>query len=456
MPNSNASDPNEFNVAFELLQQWLKLSEADAIQPLGNAAVYTTSVVLWLMLFQRLNPNTSLKSAVEHFVANAPKGEGANKRLREEKLSTRSSSYSDARKRLSLEVVNWLEKRVSQSIIESTPPSFNHQRVFLIDGTTLSIFPSPALRAAFPPASNQHGRGVWPIVHLVAAHELSSGAAIPPEIGAKYGDQAISETKLAEPLIKKLPPASIVMADAGFGIFSVAHTASENGHNFVFRLTKVRFHSHKKKATLVDSTPTSRTYEYDWQPSAKERASNPSLPTGVTIHVKLLELKIGEEWLYLITDLSASPKAFKDLYFQRNHIEIDIRNIKIVFDTESLRCKSVAMFHKELGMAMVAYNLTSQLRRQAAEIADCDPRDLSFTGVWTVYQHHLQPKLFQEAAQWKDQFQIALHRASQQKLPSRPGRSYPREAYPRRSKTTHFQQRNPQQNADKPPNNTIK
>ena len=99
------------------------------------------------------------------------------------------------------------------------------------------------------------------------------------------------------------------------------------------------------------------------------------------------------------------------------------------------------MFRKELGMAMVAYNLTSQLRRQAAFIAKCTPRELSFTGVWTVYREHLQSKLCKDGAQWKEHFEIALDRASQQKLPHRPGRSFAREAYGRRPKTTHYQKR---------------
>ena len=446
MPDSNdGRDQDQFNAAFELLKQWMDIEESDKLQPLGNATVYKTSVVLWLMLFQRLNPDSSLKEAVEHFFTNAPKGKDANKRLREGTLSTKSSSFSDARKRLSIEVVEWFQNRLSNSIIESTQPSFNNQRVFLIDGTTLPGFPSAALQRAFPPASNQHGEGVWPVIFLVAAHELSSGAALPPEIGAMYGEKAMAETKLAEPLIARLPEASIVMADAGFGIYSIANTAKENGHNFVLRLTEVRFHSHKKKATLLDSTSTSRVYDYTWKPSAKERATNPSIPADSMLQVKLYELKIGDEWLYLITDLTASPKAFKDLYFQRNHIEIDIRNIKVVLDTESLKSKSVEMFRKELGMAMVAYNLTSQLRRQAAFVAKCTPRELSFTGVWTVYRHHLQSKLFQDGVQWKEQFEIALDRASKQKLPNRPGRSFPREAYPRRPKTTHFQKRKPKE-----------
>lgn len=450
MPNQDeSSEPSQFNAAFELLKQWIDLEESDAMQPLGNAAVYKTSVVFWLMLFQRLNPGASLKQAVEHFFDNAPKGKDANKRLRKGTLSTRSSSYSDARKRLSIDVVDWFQNRLSNSIIEATPPSFNNQRVFLIDGTTLPGFPSAALQRAFPPASNQHGEGVWPVIYLVAAHELSSGAALPPEIGAMYGEKAIAETKLAEPLIARLPESSIVMADAGFGIYSVAHTAKGHGHNFVLRLTEVRFNSHKKKATLLDSTSTSRIYDYTWEPSAKERATNPSIPADSMLQVKLYELKIGDQWLYLITDLTASPKAFKDLYFQRNDIEIDIRNIKVVFDTESLKSKSVEMFRKELGMAMVAYNLTSQLRRQASFIAKCTPRELSFTGVWTVYREHIQSKTINNVEQWQKQFKIALDRASKQKLPNRPGRSFPREAYARRPKTTHFQKRKKKENPSK-------
>ena len=456
MPNQDDSDdPSMFNVAFELLQQWMNVEESDEIQPLGNAVVYKTSLVVWLMLFQRLNPDASLKDAVEYFFANAPKGKQANRRLREGTLSTRTGSYSDARKRLSIDVVNWFQSRLSDSIIESTLPSFNGRRVFLLDGTTLPGFPSPALQAAFPPASNQHGPGVWPVIFLVAAHELSSGAALLPEVGAMYGDNAIGETKLAEPLIGRLPAGSILMADSGFGIFSIANRANANGHNFVLRLTEQRFLSHKKKATLLESTPTSRIYEYTWKPSAKEIANNTSILSDATLAVKLYELKIGDVWLYLVTDLTASPKAFKDLYFQRNHIEIDIRNIKVVLDTEALKCKSVEMFQKELGMAMVAYNLTSQLRRQAAFIANCTPRELSFTGVWTVYRHNLQARSFKDADQWKEQFDIALQRAAKQKLPNRPGRSFPREAYPRRPKTTHNQKRNrtqkPKETEEPPP-----
>lgn len=437
------SDPSHQNLsaAYELLKQWTDISEADSFEELGAAAVYKTSVVLWLMLFQRLNPKSSLRDAVLHFVETAPDELKTNKRLREGSLSTRSSSYSDARHRLNLETALWFEKRVAYSIVDSTAPSFNGQRVFLIDGTTFTLAPVAELQREYPPASNQHGEGVWPIAYVVLAHELSSGAALAPEIGAMYGPNAVSETRLAQSLLTRVPPNSIIMADAGYGIFSTAYHARLNGHNFVLRLKKDRFNRIRKSAELVSSTKTSKSYRVDLTPSPKERSTNPDLPQACALSAMIHELKIGEEYLYIVEDLEASPKMLRDLYWKRNDIEVDIRNIKLVIGTEEIRAQSKEMFLKEFALSMVAYNLTTQLRREAAKIGQCEPRELSFTGVWSVYRHMLQGIEVSDPSKWIERLDRALRYASQQKLPKRPGRSYPREAYTRRPKTTHFQKR---------------
>lgn len=429
------------SAAYELLKQWTDIGEADSFEELGPAAVYKTSVVLWLMLFQRLNPHASLRDAVLHFVETAPAELKTNKRLRDGSLSTNSSSFSDARHRLTLKAALWFEDRVSSSIIASTPPSWNDQRVFLMDGTTFTLAPVAPLQEAYPPASNQHGQGVWPIANVVFAHELSSGAAIPPEIGAMYGKNAVSETRLAQGLLQRLPPKSIVMADIGFGIFSVAYHANRHGHNFVLRLKKDRFNRIKKNAELTHSTSDSKSYSVQWSPSPHERQTNPDLPTDCVIGAKLHELRIGEEHLYIIENIEVSPKQLRELYWKRSDIEVDIRNIKLVIGTEEIRARSVEMFLKEFSMSMVAYNLTTQLRREAAKLGNVEPRGLSYTGVWSVYRHMLQGIEVSEPEQWIARLDRALHYASQQKLPKRPGRSYPREAYARRPKTTHFQKR---------------
>ena len=57
--------PNEkLSAAYKLLKRWTDIGEADTFEELGAAGVYKTSVVLWMMLFQRLNPKASLKDAV--------------------------------------------------------------------------------------------------------------------------------------------------------------------------------------------------------------------------------------------------------------------------------------------------------------------------------------------------------------------------------------------------------
>jgi hypothetical protein len=49
---------------------------------------------------------------------------------------------------------------------------------------------------------------------------------------------------------------------------------------------------------------------------------------------------------------------------------VDIRNIKLVIGTEQIRAQSKEMFLKEFSMSMVAYNLTTQLRREAAKVCE--------------------------------------------------------------------------------------
>lgn len=435
------SATQNISAAYELLKQWTDIGQADVLEELGPAAIYKTSVVLWMMVFQRLNPGASLRDAVLHFIETAPDELKTNKRLREGRLSTTDSSYSDARHRLSLNTTRWFEAQVSLSIINSTAPSFRDQRVFLIDGTTFALAPVAALQAAYPPATNLRGESVWPIAYVVLAHELSSGAALPPQIGCMYGEHAVSETKLAQKLIQDLPPNSILMADAGYGLFSTAYHARKSGHNFLLRMKKDRFNRICKSAELIHSTGTSKSYRVHWTPSAKERATNPDLPADCVISAIIHDLTIGQESLYLVEDIDASIKELRDLYWKRNQIEVDIRNIKLVLGTETIRAKSHEMFLKEFAISMVAYNLTTQIRREAAKLVNAQPRDLSFTGVWSVYRHMLQGIEVQDSSQWEARLARALYYASKQKLPQRPGRSYPREAYPRRSKTTHFQKR---------------
>jgi hypothetical protein len=434
----------EFDQAFELLLQLVDLQEADEIQPLGRAAVYTTSVVLWLLVYQRLRSNTSLSGAVKHLLKNAPRVCPDNRRIREDTLSASTAAYSAARKRLMEETVEWFMNEVSQSICAATGPTLGKRRIFLVDGTTMALAPTEALRAQFPPASNQHGESVWPIALITAVHELESGCALLPEIGAMYGPQAVSEVELARACFKRMPPNSIVLADAGFGIFSVAWAATTCGHNFILRLTAQRYRALLKKSKLLQQGKGWATYTCAWKPSYHDLKKTPQIPSNSEYHVRLHVVTLpGGGEMYFVTDLLESAQTIGAIYAKRMDVETDIRDIKVVLDLEHIQARNPSMFRKEFLTSMVAYNLVIQFRRQAAELAKVPPRRLSFTGVWTTYREFLLDAWSNDPAEWRNRYRKALRVAMQDKLPNRPGRSYPREVYTKAPKSVQFKKRKP-------------
>jgi hypothetical protein len=433
---------SEFDRAFELFTQFVDLEEADRRHPVRGNAVYKTSVVLWMLVYQRMSKDSSLEAAVKKLLRTKPAILPANKRVTEGTLSSNSSSYSLARSRMPREAARWLAERISDSLIEATEPSFDGRRVFLYDGTTITLAPEPELQRAFPPASNQHGEGVWPVALLTVAHELSSGAALVPEIGAMYGPNAVSETALMQNTLRRLPANSVVMADSGFGIFAVAHQISVAGHSFVLRMTRQRFDALTRKAELVEQGKNYKTWSHQWRPSAKERASHPDLPADAVLEVRLHEIVVHENLtLLVVTDVPHAAAALAKLYEHRFDVEVDIRNLKVVLDTENIRARSVDTFFKELMGSMVSYNLVTQFRRQAAELAKQPPRRMSFKRTWTTFRTFLLPATFTTAAAWREEYRKALGYAMKDKLPNRPGRKYPRETYPRRPKSNSFQKR---------------
>lgn len=433
----------EFDRAYERLQELVNFEAANDLFEQRAHTVYTACVVLWMLVYQRLRPDASLESAVKHLLETRPNYLPDNKRLSENKLSRSTGAYSAARSRLPLEVAQWFAEEVSRAIIATTEPSFDDRRVFLIDGTTLALAAEKELQREFPPSSNQHGEGVWPIAYLTVFHELASGCALLPEVGPMYGKHAVSETELACRGLKKLPPHSLILADSGFGIFGVAYDILGAGHDFLCRMKTTNFESLRKKAVLVSQSERHKTYRHTWVPTKSNRETHgPDLPLDASLNVMLHEVVVNENLtLLLVTSLAHEAQALADLFRRRYDVEIDIRNFKVVLQAEDIRAKSMDIFLKELYTSVVAYNLTSQLRREAAKLAQLPPRRLSFKRVWTTFQITLLQHLHTDPESWRKAFIRALKCAMQDKLPNRPGRTYKRENYRKRPKSDHFPKR---------------
>lgn len=457
MANNSREIPNDELVsAIELLHELIPEEDLKVYSlRLSPATVYTTLTTLWMLTLQRLAGGKSLEAIVKETLTHHREIFPDNKRVREGTLSKNSSAFSEARSRLSLEDTERFLDSVADSIIDSVPDLINDRRAFIIDGTTFKLAPTSNLREVYPPASNQHGETVWPIMMLTVAHELRSGAALRPEFGAMYGGKNTSEAKQAMAITKRIPVGSIVLADSGYGIFSVVHAMLDEGHDVLFRLTKSRFKSMRRKAELIDQTATSKHYRLCWKPTSKDRKTNPDLPADVEIEVELHEIELdGGEVLYLVTSMDLTSGQAAELYARRYDVEHDIRDLKVTLGVENIRAQSDEMVRKEMLCSMVAYNLVVQLRREAAKFAKLPPRRLSFTGVWNTMQSCLLHQTGSDIQTWQERYAMAIEMASKDKLPSRPGRSYPRRAHPRRPKSTKFmkkQDNSPSQKVDKPP-----
>lgn len=431
----------ELHSAFDLLRELTPEDELSQFAPLGRAAVYTTLITLWMLTLQRLGGGLSLLAAVKLVHESAQHVLPDNKRVREGTLSRNSGAYSEARARLPIQAAELFATRICDSLVERSPSWFGEQRAYIVDGTTITLAPTDELCNAFPPATNQHGVTVWPVLLMLVAHELQSGCALVPEIGAMYGEENTSEAKQAAAIAKRLPPRSIAMADAGFGIFSVSYAMVGHGHDILSRLTKSRYKAIVRKAELLETTSTSTTHRLRWTPSGKDRLTNPDLPANAAIDVILHKITLPSgELLMLVTTLPWTGPEAAEGYSRRYDVEHDIRDLKVTMRLEKIRAGSKEMVRKEILCSVVAYNLVLEFRREAAKIAKLPPRRLSFTRVWNTFEICLLHKAPCTLFQWSAWYERALNIASKDKLPNRPNRSYPRKAHPRRPKSTKFMQ----------------
>jgi hypothetical protein len=62
--------------------------------------------------------------------------------------------------------------------------------VFIFDGTTITLEPTPQLKRALPPATNQRGESVWPVAMLMIANDMQSGCALLAQIDPPVRSEA--------------------------------------------------------------------------------------------------------------------------------------------------------------------------------------------------------------------------------------------------------------------------
>jgi hypothetical protein len=287
------SSPDVFDV-FTVFQRVMPAAVVEYLERrMGQRrrrGIYATSVVLWLMILQRLHGRGTLASSVEQVASGLAEPLLKDcKRVRERRISLRTGGYCQARRKLPKPLV----ERVYEEMLERLRADFSENwlglwvPVFLLDGSSLQLEASRELVKAYPPGRNQHGANHWPVLKIVVFHDVGSGLAEKPVWGPMYGDEAVSEQKLASEAIQRLPEGAVVMADANFGIFWVAWESLQAGHPVLLRLTASR------ARRLCRSITQAGEYPVLWKPSPYERKQHGYKEQSAVVAGRLIVARIG-------------------------------------------------------------------------------------------------------------------------------------------------------------------
>jgi len=411
-----------------------------------NNSVYSPLVVQWLMVAQRLQFGASMEEAVVELLHGLPFSFWPSpcKRIldwreRGKAPSSHTGAYNQARQALPLSVVQKSCDHIFQQLVAQVGQPVSHATVptFLLDGSTMRVPHTPELCSAYPPSSNQYGEAHWPLLRVAVAHDLQTGLAMRPEWGPMNGDQAVSEQALLERSIDRLPARAIVIADANFGVFSVAYAATQRQHPVVLRLTaeRARCLAGEKLRDGIDRALV-------WTPSSSERKKHPGIPPDASVHGHLQVRQVqpsdgGKAFLLALFTTLPSPNDCFAAYGKRWNIETDLRTLKSTLCLDQLTCSTPDMVAKEIDLGFVAYNLVRAFIGFASLSSGIPPRGYSFTKVrliLEVFGPDLANAPSEESA--KQVMSRIMELIQQSKLPNRKRKrpSYPREVWSRGSR----------------------
>ena len=303
--------------------------------------------------------------------------------------STYTGSYCKARQRLRMSLISELVCCTGQLIDTQLPMDWRWQgrRVRLVDGTTVTMPDTTENQEAYPQQSGQKPGLGFPICRIVGIICLASGSIVNAAMGPYKGKGADEQT-LLRGMLDSFESGDIVVGDAYFGGYFLLAELMSRGVDAVFeqygaRKKSTDFRKGQKLATkdhlITYAKPKKKP---DWMTEEYYR----SAPNTLTVR----ELKVGKK--ILVTTLlypKDTPKySLKELYKDRWHVELDLRNIKTTMGMETFSCKSPEMVEKEMWVYLLAYNLIRLVMAQSASLADLLPRQISFKHTLQIWLAH--------------------------------------------------------------------
>jgi hypothetical protein len=400
----------------------------DAVEGVWKDRIYTPLVTLWVFLTQVLSADHSCRGAIARFIAHRL-SQGHNP------CSPETGAYCQARKRLPerfFEAVTCLVGRALDAKVDKKW-LWKGRRVYLFDGTTVSMPDTPENQAAYPQVYNQKRGLGFPIARVGALTSLACGAIL--NLGVcRYAGKGQGEVSLLRQLWDVLRPGDVLLTDRLMANWLNILLLQQRGIELVARLNKANRKADFRRGKRLDR----HDHIVRWFKPTSIRSLNwhalKKLPEYITVRETLIPVAqpgFRTKTIVVLTTLldhrQTTPEELAALYRARWNNELDLRSIKRTLQMHQLRCKTPELVRKEIWTHILAYNLIRTIMAQAAATHGLVPRSISFKGtVQTLEAFQPVIERTHHPARRLELYQHLLDAIATHRVADRPNRFEPR------------------------------
>jgi len=404
---------------------------ADALAAVGGwlDRVFSPLVTLWVFLGQVLSPDHSCRAAVARLIAHrVARGQ--------KPCSARTGAYCRARKRLPEAFLSAAACAVGRSLDAKALPGWRWKgrRVYLFDGTTVTMPDTPENQAAYPQVYNQ-GPGLgFPIARVGAVISLACGAVV--NLGfCRYAGKGEGEVSLLRRLWDVPAPGDVLLGDRLMSGWVGMLLLKRRGVDTVSRLSAHR-RADFRRGTRLGRDDHLVQWKKPTSIRSVDRQVYNALPDAITVREvrsRVEQAGFRTRSVVVVTTLldpkQATKEELAELYRARWNNELDLRSLKSTMQMGELRCKTPGAVRKEVWAHVLAYNLVRTVMAQAAAGHDAEPRSISFKGAMQTLEA-FQPLLAvgraRDAAGRRDVYHDLLDAIATHRVADRPDRFEPR------------------------------
>src|SRR5712691_9662546 len=291
--------------------------------------IFTPLVTLWVFLGQVLSADHSCRAAVARLLAHrVSRGQ--------KPCSAKTGAYCQARARLPEKFFFEVACSVGRTLDAKAKHRWlwKGRRVYMFDGTTVTMPDTPENQEAYPQVYNQKPGVGFPIARLGAITSLWCGAIL--NLGVcRYAGKGQGEVSLLRSLWGILRPRDVLLTDCLLANWTNIWLLQQRGVELVSRLNKAnRKTDFRRGRRLCDDDHIVRWFKpssirsLDWR-------SYKALPEFITIRetrIRVLQPGFRTKSIVVVTTLRDPQETTKEdlatLYRARWNNELDLRSIK--------------------------------------------------------------------------------------------------------------------------------